>query len=219
MILAEAVQLLNRVFRIFLGTVCLLLTIYAINRWLGNPFETVGILFDVDGEANIPAWFSSMQLFCIGVIFIALRMAMGKCPGSLLFTAMGIGFIFLSMDEAAVIHEKITGVLKQVSWVPRFKGGRGIWITVYGLIGVWFFIEFKSAMLLVSRRFPGPAMIFISGAGIFLLGSVVLEVCNYYKIFVAVKGLGPFLEEGAEMAGASFMLLGAGNALVDYYYR
>lgn len=219
MIQADAEQLLNRVFRLFFGSVLILLVVYAANRWLGNPFETVGILFDVDGEANIPAWFSSMQLFCIGIAFLFLRLVMGKAPGSRLFKAMGIVFIFLSMDEAAVIHEKITGVLKQVSWVPRFKGGRGIWITVYGLIGAWFFIAFKEDMLLISRRFARPTMLFISGAGIFMLGGVVMEVLNYYQVFGTLQGLGPFMEEGAEMAGASFMLLGAGSALLEYYYR
>ena len=218
MIQADAERLLKRVFRLFLGAALLLLVVYEINYLLGNPFETVRILFDINGGANIAAWFSSMQLFSIGIVFLCLRMVTGKCPGSGLFVALGIGFIYLSMDEAAVLHEKIAGVLKQVPWIPRFQEGRGIWITVYGLIGVWLLIVFKTSMVVVSRQVPRSAMIFISGAGVFLLGGVVLQVSNYYHLFESFYGMGPLFEDAAKLIGGSFMLLGAGNALLEYYY-
>lgn len=219
MILTDAERLLHLIFRLFVGAIFLLLIVYAINQLLGNPFETVGILFDVDGIANLPAWFSSMQLFTIGVVFLCFRTIMGKCPGSGLFMVLGIGFVFLSMDEAVVIHETITCPLKHVSWIPRFKGDQGIWITVYGLVWIWLIIAFKKSILLASRNFPRPALIFISGAGLFLLGGVVLQVGNYYHLFESFYPLGPMLEAGAKMFGGSFMLLGAGSALVDYCYR
>lgn len=219
MIQPDAERLLKRVFRLFLGAAILLLAVYEIHYLLGNPFETVRVLFDINGGANIVAWFSSILFFSIGLVFLCVRMVMGKCPGSGLFMALGIGFIYLSMDEAAVIHEKIAGILKQIPWVPRFQEGRGIWITVYGLLGVWFFIVFKTSMVLVSRQVPRSAMIFISGAGIFLLGGVVLQVCNYYHLFETFYGMGSLFEEAAKLAGGSFMLLGAGNALLEYYYN
>jgi hypothetical protein len=215
----DAERLLKRVFWLFLGAAFLLLLVYEVNSLLGNPFETMQLLFDINGGANIAAWYSSMQLFSIGIVFLCLRLVTGKCPGSGLFVALGIGFIYLSMDEAAVLHEKIAGTLEQVPWIPRFQEGRGIWITVYGLVGVWLTIAFKTSMVVVSRRFPRSAMIFTSGAGIFLLGGVVLEVCNYYHLFQTFYGMGPLLEEAAKLVGGSFMLLGAGNALLEYYYQ
>jgi hypothetical protein len=219
MTLADAERLLNLIFRLFVGAAIMLLAVYAMNQWLGNPFETVGRLVDVNGVANIPSWFSSIQLFSIGIVFLCLRAVMGKCPGSGLFMTLGFGFIYLSLDEAVVIHEMITCPLRHVSWVPRFQGDHGIWITVYGLVGIWLLIAFKNSMLLASRNFPRPALIFISGAGLFLLGGVVLEVCNYYHLFETLYGLGPILEAGAKMIGGCFMLLGVGSALVDYCYQ
>lgn len=219
MIQSDAERLLKRVFSLFLGTAFLLLVVYESHYLLGNPFETVRILFDINGGANLVAWFSSIQFFSIGIVFLCLRLVVGKGPNSGLFVALGIGFIYLSMEEAAVIHEKIAGILKQVPWIPRFQEGRGIWITVYGLVGVWLLIVFKTPMSLVSRQVPRSAMIFISGAGIFLVGGVVLEVCNYYHLFGTFFGMGPLFEEAAKMAGGSFMLLGAGNALLEYYYN
>lgn len=219
MTFADAERLLTLVFRIFVCAVFLLLGIYGMNQWLGNPFEPIGILFDLDGIANIPTWFSSVQLFSIGIVFLSLRAMMGKCSGSGLFMALGVGFLYLSMDEAVVIHETIMCPLKHVSWVPRFKGDQGVWITVYGLIGIWLLILFKNSMSLASRNFPRPALIFLGGAGLFVVGGVVLEVCHYYHLFETFYGLAPMLEAGGKMVGGSFMLLGAGSALVEHCYR
>jgi len=219
MTIENAERLLTLVFRMFVCTVFMLLIIYGVNQWMGNPFEPVGRLFDVNGVASIPTWFSSVQLYSIGIVFLCLRAIMGKCQGSGLFMTLGIGFIYLSLDEAVVIHETITWPLRHFSWVPRFKGDHGIWILVYGLVGIWLFIAFKNSMLLASRNFPRPALIFMSGAGLFILGGVVLEICNYYHLFETLYGLGPILEAGGKMVGGSFMLLGSGSALVEYCYR
>ena len=199
-------------FTLILFEICLTL-IFALDVLLEMPWP-IHKLFNLDGEATIPAWFSSIQLFLIGVLFLFSGHWPQKhrivIPGFLLL--VGMGFIFLSADEAAVIHEKITGVLKCVEWVPRFKGNHGIWIPVYFSIAVVLAVIGRRTINSVLKAYPRQAIIILSGFVVFLIGAVGLEIISYwylrgteysflYKVEVA-------LEEFFEMAGASIILYG-----------
>ena len=64
--------------------------------------------FDFDAERNIPTLFSSFLLvFCallIGAISIAVKRSGGKY---LLWLFLGVVFLFIGIDEAVMIHERI----------------------------------------------------------------------------------------------------------------
>jgi hypothetical protein len=204
--------------KLFAGLVIfeiLLVLIFAADTLLGHPIRPIRILFDLDGEGNIPAWFSSVQLFIVGLVFLLIGRQTNpdQRPSALLFLILVLGFIFLSADEAASIHEKITGALKDIQWVPRFKGDHGIWVFIYPLIGFTLFLAFYRQLIAMWNRYRYTTLIMAAGMGIFLIGALGLEIISFqflrsgsfpllYKVEVA-------FEEFFEMLGVSVILYGA----------
>jgi len=191
-----------------------LVAIFVADTLLGQPKWTIHVLFDLDGEGNIPAWFSSVQLFLIGLVFFlkGRQSDPDYRPSSLFFLIVGAGFIFLSVDEAAAIHEKITHVLTPIAWVPRFKGDHGVWVFIYILVGVSLCFATYRDLMAMWKRYRSATSILAVGMGLFLIGVIGLEIVSFeflrsgstpllYQAEVA-------LEELLEMSGESIMLYG-----------
>jgi hypothetical protein len=192
-----------------------LVLIYSADTLLGSPSWSIQQLFDLDGEGNIPAWFSSVQLFLIGLIFLLRNRQtdLDHSPSPLFFLMVSTGFIFLSADEVASVHEKISVTLKHVEYMPRFKGDHGMWIFIYALICVILFLATFRSLAAMWNRYRHATFMMAVGMGIAVLGGVFLEVISYQFLR---GGLTPLLysvevalEEFLEMSGASVMLCGA----------
>jgi hypothetical protein len=172
-------------------------------------------IFDLDGEANIPAWFSSVQLLLIGVVFFIKHLQTGKGDYSnpIFFLIICLGFIFLSVDEMASIHEKINNFLKGFEFLPRFKGNHGIWIICYLIIGIFLFISTYSSIKEMWRRHRYETTILATGMGLLIFGAVFLEIIHYQFLnrdsLFKSHLLEVTIEEFFEMLGASTMLFGA----------
>ena len=171
--------------------------------------------FDLDGEANLPAWFSSIQLFVIGQAFLLKGLQINsKTQLSRFFFYLGcLGFILLSADEAARIHETLNGVLQHVHLLPRFKDGNGIWIAIYILIGAALFFITSREILAMWNCYRRATLIMAMGVGVALFGGVVLEIVSYQYLRSGSTQLLYFIEvafeEFFEMSGASITLYGA----------
>lgn len=85
-------------------------------------------LFSLDGEANIPAWYSSSLLLLASMLLGIIGLAKKKLDDryALHWGALSLIFLFLSLDEAAIIHEMSikplrilfhTGGLLYYAWV------------------------------------------------------------------------------------------------------
>jgi len=186
----------------------ILVSIHIVVSLLGIPIER----FNLNGEANIPTWFSSTQLFMIGVVFLLSAHHSNKHhhPSPLFLSIVGIGFIFLSVDEAAIIHEHITGALKHIEWIPRFGHGRGIWIFLYFLIGLTLLIIGYREMLESWKYYKREIVIFIIGSIIFVFGAVGLEIIKFEVILkYPFNLLQVVFEEFFEMLGATVILSSA----------
>jgi hypothetical protein len=190
------------------------LLIFIVDAIFG-PIGEVRELLNPNREANLPAWFSSIQLFMVGVVFLLMNyQGHGKYRLSPTFLLMiGVGFVLLSADEAASFHEEITALLKNITWVPRFKGNHGIWILLYGGVGLTLCLLTYQEILTLWRYYWYEGVILGSGFAILLLGAVGLEIIGYqflrdgtapllYKLEVG-------LEEFLEMLGVSVILYGA----------
>jgi len=178
---------------------------------LGEPIWRIHELFDLDSEASIPTWFSIIQLFMIG--FIALLVAYNKKttppPSKGGLTLFGLGFIYLSMDEGAAIHEKLTYEFYNNPLVPYFHGAHGIWIVVYGCIGIIVLIVLHRDIFAVCKHFRKEALIFIGGMIMFLAGTAGSETVTFFYVDKSnpfVYTIEVILEEFLEMAGASILL-------------
>jgi hypothetical protein len=170
-------------------------------------------LFNLDSEANIPSWFSACQLSWVGLVFVVLWNDARKRDADhrVVLLLLGLAFLFLSMDEAAQFHEKLSHVLRHIEWVPQFKGG--IWIPIYLLIAALMGFAYRHSFIAMWRAHPREAFLMIGGFAIILIGGVGME--GFAQVFLK-DGLHPILyktevvfEEFFEMVGASILLYGS----------
>jgi hypothetical protein len=204
--------------KVFLGLVAfelLFVAVASVDVALGSPSWIIKQLFDLDGDANIPAWFSSVQLFVIGLIFLLISRMSGRdnapSPASLIL--FGLGFIFLSADESASIHERMSVTLRNATVVPRFRDGHGVWISIYALIGVALLLLNYRAFAAMWHRHRRAGTFLAGGVALLVVGGVGLEIVSYEFLR---DGSTPLLyslevvaEEFLEMFGASLALYGA----------
>lgn len=74
--------------------------------------DSVSQFFNLNEEGNLPAWFSSIQLFCISALlslFFLGKRAIGIPAWGMLLGSLG--FLFLSLDEGGKVHERVGTVL------------------------------------------------------------------------------------------------------------
>jgi hypothetical protein len=126
---------------------------------------------------------------------------------------IGAGFCFLSMDEAAGIHEKIGTVFGSIEALPRFSGDHGVWIPIYLTAGGVVVGVTARHWITLARSHRKGTFWLAGGACVFVFGAVVLEIVGYgslreienrrlYTLLVAA-------EEGMELLGATAMLVGS----------
>jgi hypothetical protein len=188
--------------------------IYLISYLLGKPSYTLQALFDLDGEACIPAWFSAMQLFVVGVLLWGAARTCGrKSPSPVFLKLAGAGFIYISADEAAMIHERVGAFLKSLPHVPSIHG-HGAWISLYLAGGIFFLMLTRRHFLSLWRDFRRELAIALAGMGVFLLGALGLEVFgDLMRSGILPHGTRAYvlevaLEEFFEMSGVSIILYG-----------
>jgi hypothetical protein len=207
-------RLATRIVRPLLAIELLLVALYWLKNLCGDP-PLLNPLFDLDGEANIPAWFSSAQLLTIAItLWTANRFRMDKLmPSRWFLNLLATGFLLLSLDETAQVHETITGVIgsRYADWAPLLFSGHKAF-AVLALIGVYgvlhYFYKDARAAWRWSRR---ECTICLIGVCVVILGGSVLEAIGYlylqkgslaYKVEVS-------FEEFFEMFGATLILRAA----------
>ncbi|MGE0079774.1 MAG: hypothetical protein AB7U81_00585 [Thiohalomonadaceae bacterium] len=191
-----------------------LVLLYLVERALGSPFWFFQRLLDLNGELSVAAWFSSMQLFAVGLVLLLKAWRPGGLApvGRWLLYVAGFAFVFLSADEALAIHESITNGLARFEWSPHFKNGHGRWIPVYLAAVVAFAIVSLPRLLFVWRNFRAPFLLCLGGFVVFVAGAVGAEVIGYDMIGAAsplALTVEVACEEWMEMAGITLVLAGA----------
>jgi len=161
-------------------------------------------LFDVNLEANVPAWYSSMTLLACGVLlgFIAWAKRQAGDRFATHWTVLAVIFVGLSIDEAAAVHDLFyhlreswpnMGALYQVAWV--IPGAVFVLI-----VGVAYFRFFLAMHAFHRRHFALAGLLYVGGAlGMEIVGSYLryydlVEVGRDYVLVLTV-------EETLEMAG------------------
>lgn len=170
-------------------------------------------LVDLDRETAIPTWFSTVQFFSIG----ALLLFMARLPTPLrrYLILFGAGFFFLSMDEAAEIHEKMINSIRALKWgwlsSLTFGGSHKAWMIVYIVVALGVAMISYRFLMVVWRNFRREARILCAGLGLFAAGGIGLELLTfrlYNHPAVTLYLLAIAGEEFFEMVGMSVVLYG-----------
>ena len=144
--------------------------------------------FDLNGEANIPAWYSSFTLLLCSILIatIASVKKASRDQYALHWKAMAIIFLFLAIDEGAQIHETITLLMRKTTfnlsgffyytWVIPF----GLFVFVF-VLAYWRFL----AHLPAKTRW-----LFIGAGAIYVGGSLGIEMIEgFYRSLYWQKDL------------------------------
>jgi hypothetical protein len=222
----------KRALILFLSMDALLVVLHAVvtafpQRPWNRPLK---FLFGLNVESNIPTWYSSMQLLLIGLALLALTTWLLRsderiAPLRTLFTVGGLGFVYLSADEAGRIHEQFSAIMQSWHWlrvaemrvIPVFTkqgaryGGGSLWIPLFALIGIAFLIWMWPQIRLALRVWGHEIKWMFIGFGVLVFGAVVVEGLGTLipKTAAVARAAEVGLEEGLEMVGATIILFGA----------
>jgi hypothetical protein len=190
-----------------------LIVIYWFDVLTDGQFQLVHALFDLDSEGNIPAWFSSSQLFAVAITFFscALRKGTDRRPSRVFFTVVGCASLYVSCDETAQIHERVTATMgaRYIDWLPTFAAQNFFFVmlSIAVLVTVGqLLVDDLLKLWHLHRR-----VLLLAGLGlaIGLTGGMVIETLGYklLQTGMILYRCEVTAEEFMEMFGASLILL------------
>jgi hypothetical protein len=157
----------------------------------------------------VPTWFSSIQLFAVAVVLLMQAPWAKQLRFFLLL--LGIGFLFLSMDETAGVHDSIRRSAQRLElrWLQGIHFL--VWMVLYVCIGLVELLTNYRSILFAWRNFRREVVWVAVGGAIFAGGGIGIETLTQYLYRIAVDErffLAVGAEEFCEMAGVSIMLYG-----------
>jgi hypothetical protein len=188
----------------------------------GNPLGNDNpVLFDLDGEGNIPSWYAAMKLLSVAVCLYfcgRLILMQDRIAGWLILLGAAV-FVYLSMDEGAVLHEKIGDRFDTL-----LTGGGGAANTPFHITGMWMlflapplFVALIAGVVFLRKRLGISTDIFIkaiAGIVIFILaagpGDIVLNYVTGEAQTIQIA-----MEEFGEMVGVTLILWAAMSLLAQ----
>ena len=193
---------------------------YLMNAGLHWPSAKIAPLLDLDGEANLPTWYSSMQLLLTAgllAIFTLQRIdKRNRQSWSLLL--LPLVFMFLAFDEVVGIHEWVgmasDAFLPGGSRVNTRLAYTGIWMFVLGIPFLLVMLVLLKNLKKYWRDQPAVSKKLVAGLAVFLGAACGVEILSN---FVAHPGkfyvLEVFTEELGEMLGETIFVWAAYEAL------
>ena len=173
--------------------------------------------FDLDGENNVPAWFSTICLFLCAVALAAIALTEWRRKAPLRFYWFGLmgTFFLLSLDEAASFHEML------VVPVGRAMLAGGFWYLGWVIPGSFFVLGFVLVYGRFLRQIPAQTRRdFLVAGFVFCSGCLGMEVIGgeYSSLHGADfnYSLMVVLEESLEMTGEILFLRSLLAYLADH---
>lgn len=197
-----------KVLRVLLCVVSSLLLIHLILQWLHYytslpvPDTLIG-RFDVDNEISIPTWWSQTVL----LISAGLGVAAWKVGGSRWWLAFSGLFLFLSVDEGAMLHEAFITKFREYTTNSSATGlGAHTWLIPVTIVFVILLIPFVKFIHTLPKR---SVVLLATGMGLLFFGAIVYETIGLLSFEAGTfwyQGLNVAIEEAFEMFGASLVV-------------
>ena len=184
-----------------------LLVLYLLtNHIFTVPSYTVIHWFDFDDEYNIPAWFSSAQLFVIFILSIIYSKRLHEKYLKKAYILAGYTFLFFSVDETAMIHEGNKHIFEKMLIYSPFPNGNGIWIFIYFAIAlVLAFVFGREVSAFLNEKIG--RTVWIIGVCMFVIGGVASEIIGFsFDNGSLGKIIEISVEETLELLGQSLMI-------------
>ncbi|HKW15146.1 MAG TPA: hypothetical protein VJS69_11725 [Candidatus Krumholzibacteria bacterium] len=161
-------------------------------------------LFDVDGEDNIPAFFSfSIMMYAVALIgFIALHHRSSERPRTAYWVGLATVFTFLAIDEGFEVHERIA--ITAAGWIGAHELSVYAWLVPYGIGGIAFLLIYTRFLRQLPRpdalRILRAGMVYVAGAGVAeCIGALLVHI--YHTEHVLGYDIETACEESLEMVG------------------
>ena len=185
--------------------------------YLEEVRESFVRLFILDGEANVPTWFSSSILLACAMLLAWIAMCQRAAEDRFWrhWTVLAAGFLYMSLDETAVIHEMLIRPTRQL------LGFGGVLHFSWVVPAVILVLILAVAFARFIRNLPrGTRNLFLLSGTLFVLGSLGMEsVSAFFYTGIGLEsvgyGLATTVEEALEMAGIVLFL----KALLEYLLR
>ena len=200
----------NQLYKIFLILILISFGLIAIYTFLvlykshiNQGFSDIWMnRFDINMEANIPTWYSTILLYSVSILSFLIYIIYTKIPSlnrfqRLFWLIFGSMFCFLSIDEAAMIHE-IIDQTTSVKWVFVYAPLMGIFF----LYCIYYFLAIRREELILRNWVIGGLMVYA-------LGGIGAEYIAYsMELSYAFRMIEYVVEEGLELIGISMVLMG-----------
>lgn len=178
-----------------------------------NPDAEWPQLINLGYEVNLPTWYSSMLLLtCAALLFVIYRAESRRAaPFRRHWAALAAIFLYISIDEAVIIHEMLNGPLRDafgLGGVLYFA-----WVLPVALFLLLFVATYLRFLLWLPRH---TAWLFVAAGAVYATGAMGTElpVSLWYERFGGdnlIYGLMNAVQESMEIIGASlfcYALLG-----------
>lgn len=184
----------------------LLVLAHAINSTLIAAVDRPRSMFDLDDEANLPTWYSSMQMALLGALLVVLAYARRRPRQVGWWAMLGVAALplYLSIDEFVQLHERL-GRLVPSDVLPA----TGLWmaIAVPALIAALVLLYIPSAPFWSGPRAARVRVVL--GVVVYLASAAGVEVAiNFAATDGVAGGALVIAEEGGELVGVTLMIWG-----------
>lgn len=183
-----------------------------------SVLATLSVLLDVNWhvlkvgeEANVPTWFSTTQLFAVGAILLVVvwpDIKRDRTASWALILVPGL-FLYLSLDEAATLHEQLgRWFFADSEFGSELRTGPWMFfvapiVAVVTSVAAWVFWPYLRGRRDVIARFvAGVALFGAAAVGLELIGNFTTEGSQIQKVI----GFG---EEVGEMIAVNVILWAA----------
>lgn len=176
---------------------------------LGVAPEDFGLwhFFYIGYEANLPTYFSTLILLIAGLLLIPIARHESERQKAQDWHWWGLAFglLFMSVDEAAQIHEGVVGE----TLINLLGRGEGImyyrWYLPYIPIVIVIGLLYVPFLRKLPRRF---ALGFLAAGFVFLTGALGVEMIQAYISFhdLGGQGISMLVEETCEMLGIVLLI-------------
>jgi len=209
--------------RLLLLADIVMVALYILDAALAHPYRRFTRLVDLDGEANLPTWYSSGQLLVLGLLLgvFAVVMTDRRDTRSWPFLALAALCLVLSLDEVAQIHERLgsksdvllPGGSRAGSLVPR----TGIWMFLLGppfLLVVVLLWRVLAPFLQGRKRV---ARLYLVGFVVYTASVLGIEIlANFVSPGGLASAVQVVCEELGEMLGLTLLVWATVELLASY---